>query len=94
MDYVAMGVRRKFSRWGKVDILHLFQVADDAMQMNVYKTLYAFYTTKEMHQVAVTALKMRFVCSNASFSLMHVKLRAINSHCLAALPAAATDICV
>jgi len=88
-----MGVRRKFSRGGKVDNWHPFQVADDAMQMNVHKTLYAFYT-KEMHQVPATVSKMRFVHSNASFSLMHVKLPATNSHCLAALPLAATDICI
>jgi len=64
------------------------------MKMNVYKTHYAFYTTREMHQVTATASKMRFVRSNASFSLMHVKLCAISSHCLAALPAATTDICI
>jgi len=66
------GRRRKFSRRGEVDILHPLQVADDAMQMNVYKTLYAFYSTREMHQVTATASKMRLVRSNASFSLMHV----------------------
>ena len=91
---VNMGARRKFSRGVKVDNLHPFQVADDAMQMNVHKTLYAFYTTKEMHQVTATASKMRFVHSNASFSLTHVKLPATNSHCLAALPPAAMHICV
>jgi len=54
----------------------------------------SFYTTKEMHQVTANASKMRFVRSNASFSLTHIKLPATNSHCLAALPPAATDICV
>jgi len=88
------GRPQKIFQGGKVDNLHPFQVADDAMQMNVHKTLYAFYTTKGMHHVPATVSKMRFIHSNASFSLMHVKLPATNSHCLAALPPAATDICV
>jgi len=31
--------------------------ADDAMQMDVHKTLYAFYTTKKMPRVTVTITK-------------------------------------
>ena len=32
-------------------------IADDAMQMDVHKTLYPFYTTKEMPNVTVTITK-------------------------------------
>jgi len=32
-------------------------IADDAMQMNVHKTLYPFYTTKKMPYVTVTITK-------------------------------------
>ena len=32
-------------------------IADDAMQMDVHKTLYPFYTTKEMPHVTVTITK-------------------------------------
>ena len=39
-------------------------VADDAMQVDVNKTLYPFYTTKEMPHVTVTITKKRFVDSN------------------------------
>jgi len=38
--------------------------ADDAMQMYVHKTLYPFYTTKEMPLVTVTITKS-FVGSNS-----------------------------
>ena len=43
----SMGVRRKFSR--RVQRRHFaypFQVADDAMQMDVHEMIYTFYTTK------------------------------------------------
>jgi len=40
-------------------------IADDAMQMDVHKTLYPFYTTKKMPHVAVTITKKRFVGSNS-----------------------------
>ena len=32
-------------------------IADDAMQMDVHKTLYPFYTTKKMPHVTVTITK-------------------------------------
>jgi len=40
-------------------------IADDAMQMDVNKSLYPFYTTKKMPHVAVTITKKRFVGSNS-----------------------------
>jgi len=40
-----------------------FQVADDAMQMDLHKTLYPFHTTKKMTHVSVTITEMRFVGS-------------------------------
>jgi len=33
---------------------YLFQVSDDAMQMNVYKTLYPFHTKQKMFSDAAT----------------------------------------
>jgi len=36
-------------------------IADDAMQMDVHKTLYPFYTTKEIPCVAVTIIEKRFI---------------------------------
>jgi len=45
-----MGVRRNFSKGaGNVIILrgYVFLVADVAMQMDVHKTLYCFYTTRK-----------------------------------------------
>ena len=45
----TMGVRRKFAKEGNVDIsLVLFQVANDATQMDLHETLYPFYTTKKI----------------------------------------------
>jgi len=44
-----MGVRRNFSGGCNVDILLiLIQVANDAMQMDLHKTLYPFYTTEKL----------------------------------------------
>jgi len=40
-----------------------FQVAIDAMQMDVHKTLYPFSTTKKMPRVTATITKMHFVGS-------------------------------
>ena len=40
-------------------------IADDAMQMDVHKTLYPFYATKKMPHVTVTITKKRFVGSNS-----------------------------
>jgi len=41
-----------------------FQVADNAMQTDVHKALYPFYTTKIKPHVTVTATEMSFVGSN------------------------------
>ena len=40
-------------------------IADDAMHMGVHKTLYPFYTTKEMPHVMVAITKKRFVGSSS-----------------------------
>jgi len=40
-------------------------IADDAMQMDIHKTLYAFYTTMKMPRVAVQFTKKRFFGSNS-----------------------------
>jgi len=46
---ITMVVRRKFSRGGQCQhFSHPFQVADDAMHMDVHKTLYPFYTAKKI----------------------------------------------
>jgi len=39
--------------------------SDDAMQMDVHKTLYPFYTTKKMPHVTVTITTKRFVGSSS-----------------------------
>jgi len=50
-----MGVRRNFSRGGQSqNFAYLFQVVDDATQMDVYKTLHLLYTTKKMPNVTAT----------------------------------------
>jgi len=38
-------------------------IADDAMQIDIHETLYAFYTIKKMTHVTVTVTKTRFVGS-------------------------------
>jgi len=40
-------------------------IADDAMQMDVHKTLYPFYTIKKMPHVTVIITEKRFVSSNS-----------------------------
>ena len=40
-------------------------IADDAVQINVHKMLYFFYTTKEIPHVTVTITEKRFVGSNS-----------------------------
>ena len=67
--FSTMGVRTNFSRGGKVDIYPVFHVVDDATHMDVHKTLYLFNTIKKMPPVTATVPKVRFVGSNASFSL-------------------------
>jgi len=44
--------------------LYNFQVADDAMQMDVHEMLYHFYTTKKMPHVKATVTKFRFFGSH------------------------------
>jgi len=39
--------------------------SNDAMQMDVHKTLYPFYTTKKIPRVTVTITKKHFVSSNS-----------------------------
>ena len=94
-----MGVRRNFSRGESRHFAYPFQVVNDAVQMDVHKTLYPLNTTKKMPQVTPTVPKMRFVDNNASFSLMlfftpykTAWLTAISSYCLAALPAKLPEI--
>ena len=62
-----MGVRGNVSRGGlSRQFAYPFRVADDAMQMEVYKALCPFYT-KKTPCVAATVHKMRFVGCNAFF---------------------------
>jgi len=57
-----MGVRRKFSRRGqRRHIAYPFLVADDAMQTDVHKALYPFYTTTKITHDTATVKKIRFV---------------------------------
>ena len=42
-------------------------IADDAMQMDVHKTLYTFYTTKKMPHVTVTITKNASLASVARY---------------------------
>ena len=40
-----------------------FQVADDAMQMDVHKTFYPFYTTRKMRHVMTRVTKLHFLAA-------------------------------
>jgi len=63
-----MGVRKYFSRVGKIDILVVhFRLLTIQMQIEVHITLYPYYATKKMTHVTATVPKMRFVGSNVSF---------------------------
>ena len=54
------------SSGGPVAVAHLRgSTADDAVQMDVHKTLYPFYTTKKIHRVTVRITKKRLVGSNS-----------------------------
>jgi len=67
-DNTGMGVRRYFSR--ERQSRHFacpFQAVDDTMQMDVYITLYPFYTTMNMTHVATAAQKMRFFGRSVSY---------------------------
>jgi len=44
---------------------HSFQVADGAVQMDVNKMLYPFYSISQMPQVTLTVTEMRFVGSSS-----------------------------
>jgi len=73
-----MGVRRYFSTGGqRRQFSYPFQVADDAMEMDVNKTLYPYCTTKETPHVAATVTKMRFVGSNGQVYSDNLNSRAI-----------------
>ena len=63
-----MGVRKHFSRVGKVDILvDHFRLLTIQMQIDAHITLYPCYTTKKMTYVTATVPKMRFLGSNVFF---------------------------
>ena len=67
-----MGVRKKFSRVGKVDILVVhFRLLTTHMQIDIHITLYLCYTTKKMTHVTATVPKIPFVGSNLSFQFSH-----------------------
>jgi len=72
---VTMNVGRIFSR-GWVQrryFAYPFEIADYAVQIDVHKTLCPFYTTKKSAPCYDNSHKqMRFVGSNALFSLMLV----------------------
>jgi len=54
----GMGVGRNFSSGGKRRHFdYNCRVADDAVQMDLHKTLYSFYTTKKMTHFTVTITK-------------------------------------
>ena len=60
------GRPQKFFQGGqRRHIAYLFQVADDATQMDVQKALYPFYTTKKITHDTTAFTKMRFVGSNS-----------------------------
>ena len=86
-----MGVRKYFSREGKLDILVVhFRLLTMQMQIDVHITLYPCYSIKKMTHVTATVPKMRFVGSNISFQFSHRMFLftpwfiAISSRCLAA----------
>jgi len=55
----CMGVRRNFSRGEqRLYLLILFQVANDAMQMDLHKTLYPFYTTKKILHESTRSIRI------------------------------------
>jgi len=54
-----------FLRGQRRNFAYPLQVADDAMQMDVHKTLYPFYTIKKMLHVTATVTKIRFVGSSS-----------------------------
>ena len=56
-------------------------IADDALQMDVHKTLYPFYTTKEMPHVTVTITKNaslaavpRYISITTIYSVGHLRI--------------------
>jgi len=68
--FVMLQVREKdFTAqqlWWSWVFAHLIgNIADDAMQMDVQKTLHPFYTTKKMPHVTVAIPKKRFVGRNS-----------------------------
>jgi len=63
-----MGVRKNFSRVGKVDILIVhFMLLTTQIQIDIHITLYFCYTTKKLPTLTATVPKMRLVGSNVSF---------------------------
>jgi len=61
VDDTPMGVHRNFSRGDNADVLLiLFQVAKDAAQMDVHKTLYPFYIPKKIPQESTCSIRILF----------------------------------
>ena len=55
LNTAIMDARRNVSRGGQSrPFAYALQVVDDAMQMDVHKTLHSFYTTKKMPIVTAT----------------------------------------
>jgi len=58
---MIMGVRRNLSRGSNVDIsLILFQVPNDATQMDLHKTPYVFYTTNKIPHESTRPFRIFF----------------------------------
>ena len=57
---VGMGVRRNFSRGGATSTFPFifFQVANDAMQMDLRERLYLFYTAKKIHHESTCSIRI------------------------------------
>jgi len=55
-----MGVRRNFSRGQRRHFADHFQVADLAMQMDVHKKLFCFYTTKKIPLESTRSVRFCF----------------------------------
>jgi len=55
-----MGFRRNLSRRERRYFAYLFQVSDVAMQIDVHKTLYCFYTTKKIPPESTRSIRIYF----------------------------------
>ena len=59
--------------WSWIFVRLRGNIAEDAMQMEVHKTLYPFYTTKKMPHVTVTITKNALLAA----SVMHISITTI-----------------